>query len=140
MTDVIRRPSAGAVWQVLAGLLWLPQAALLAWAVQAMVSGHGVNRVWPMALGVLVLGLVRAWAEGHGALQANRAARTQLSRLRSQVAQALAQASPLDKARAPSGLAASAVAEQAEAIVPWLSRYQTLFWFASIRSADPAIK
>ena len=125
MTDVIRRPSAGAVWQVLAGLLWLPQAALLAWAVQAMVNGQGVNRVWPMALGVLVLGLVRAWAEGHGALQANRAARTQLSRLRSQVVQALAQASPLDKARAPSGLAASAVAEQAEAIVPWLSRYQS---------------
>lgn len=128
MTDIVRRPSAGATWQVLAGLIWLPQAALLAWAVQAMADGQGVSHVWPMAAGVLLLGLVRAWAEGHGALQANRAARIQLSRLRAQVVQALAQASPLDKARAPSGLAASAVAEQAEAIVPWLSRYQSAMW------------
>lgn len=128
MVDIIRRPGAGAAWQVLAGLIWLPQAVMLAWAVQAMADGQGVSRVWPMALGVLLLGLVRAWLEGHGALQANRAARAQLSRLRAQVVRALAQASPLDKARPPSGLAASAVAEQAEAIVPWLSRYQSAMW------------
>lgn len=68
LASVIRRPSAGAVWQVFAGLIWLPQAALLAWAVQLMANGQGVAAVWPMAAGVLMLGLLRAWAEGHGGL------------------------------------------------------------------------
>ena len=128
MASATRRPGAGAWWQVLAALIWLPQAALLAWAVQRMADGQGVAAIWPMAAGVLGLGLLRAWLDGHGGLQANRAARGQLSQLRAQVVQALAQASPLDKARAPSGQAASAVAEQAEAIVPWLSRYQSAMW------------
>ncbi len=128
VAESVRRPGAGAAWQVLASLIWLPQAALLAWAVQRMSDGLGVKDIWPMAAGVLVLGLLRAWFDGQGSLLANQAARVQLSRLRSLVVQALAQASPLDKRRAPSGQAASAVAEQAEAIVPWLSRYQSAMW------------
>ncbi|MBV8248247.1 MAG: thiol reductant ABC exporter subunit CydD [Comamonas sp.] len=128
MSELIRRPGAGALWQVLAALVWLPQAGLLALAVQSMADGAGVAGVWPMAAGVLGLGLMRAWCDGHGGLQANRAARDQLSSLRVQVVRALAQASPLDRARAASGQAASAVAEQAEAIVPWLARYQSAMW------------
>ena len=123
------RPGAGAWLQVLAALLWLPQAGLLAMAVQRMADGRGnVSQIWPQAVAVLALGLLRAWADGHGGLQANRAARIQLSQLRAQVVQALARTSPLDKARASSGQAASAVAEQAEAIVPWLARYQSAMW------------
>lgn len=128
LASVIRRPSAGAVWQVFAGLIWLPQAALLARAVQLMANGQGMAAVWPMAAGVLLLGLLRAWAEGHGGMLANRAARAQLSSLRARVAQSLAQTSPLDKSRPASGQAASAMAEQAEAIVPWLARYQSAMW------------
>ena len=123
------RPGTGAWLQVLAALLWLPQAGLLAMAVQRMADGRGtVSQIWPLAVAVLALGLLRAWADGHGGLQANRAARIQLSQLRAQVVQALARTSPLDKARASSGQAASAVAEQAEAIVPWLARYQSAMW------------
>ena len=123
------RPGAGAWLQVLAALLWLPQAGLLAMAVQRMADGQGtVSQIWPLAAAVLALGLLRAWADGHGGLQASRAARLQLSQLRAQVVQALARTSPLDKARASSGQAASAVAEQAEAIVPWLARYQSAMW------------
>lgn len=55
-------------------------------------------------------------------------ARAQVSQLREQALQALAQTSPMDRTRTPSGLAASALAEQAEAIVPWLSRYQPAMW------------
>jgi ATP-binding cassette subfamily C protein CydD len=114
---------------VLAALLWLPQAGLLAMAVQRLADGQGaVSQIWPLAAAVLALGLLRAWADGHGGLQASRAARIQLSQLRAQVVQALAKTSPLDKARASSGQAASAVAEQAEAIVPWLARYQSAMW------------
>ena len=123
------RPGAGAWLQVFAALLWLPQAGLLAMAVQRMADGQGtVSQIWPLAVAVLALGLLRAWADGHGGLQASRAARIQLSQLRAQVVQALVRTSPLDKARASSGQAASAVAEQAEAIVPWLARYQSAMW------------
>ena len=118
----------GAALQLAAALLWLPQAALLAWAVQQMAGGQPLRGLLAPAAGVLALGLLRAWCEGQGMLRANRAARMALGRLRAQVLQALAQASPLDKARAASGLAASALAEQAEAVVPWLARYQSALW------------
>ncbi|WP_120969838.1 thiol reductant ABC exporter subunit CydD [Comamonas sp. lk] len=128
LADSIRRPGAGALLQLLASMLWLPQAGLLAWAVQKMADGQGLEALWPIAAGVLLLGLLRAWCDGRGGLLANLAARQQLSALRAQVVHALTQASPMDKARVSSGQAASAVAEQAETIVPWLARYQSAMW------------
>ena len=117
----------GAVLQVLATLLWLPQAWLIARAVQVMADGGGsvFQQALPMAAGVLGIGVLRAVLDGAGVLRAQKAARSQLSGLRAQVIRALAKASPMDRAQAPSGSAASAMAEQAEAIVPWLSRYQS---------------
>lgn len=123
--------------QLAAALLWLPQAGLLAWAVQQMASGQPMRNLLTAAAGVLVLGILRSWCEGQGVLRANRAARTMLSVLRAQVVQALAHASPLDKARPASGQAASALAEQAEAVVPWLARYQSAMW--RVRVAPLAI-
>lgn len=122
-----RRPDRGTAWSVVASLLWLPQAALLATAVQWMATGRAAE-VGRLALGLLVLGAAKAWCEGHGMRLSFEAARAQLDTLRAQVVQALASSSPLDTRRVPSGQAASAVAEQAEAIVPWLSRYQTAMW------------
>lgn len=122
-----RRPDRGTAWSVVASLLWLPQAALLATAVQWMAAGRAAE-VGGLALGLLVLGAAKAWCEGHGMRLSFEAARAQLDTLRAQVVQALASSSPLDTRRVPSGQAASAVAEQAEAIVPWLSRYQTAMW------------
>lgn len=121
------RPDRGTAWSVVASLLWLPQAALLATAVQWMATGRAAE-VGGLALGLLVLGGAKAWCEGHGMRLSFEAARAQLDTLRAQVVQALASSSPLDTRRVPSGQAASAVAEQAEAIVPWLSRYQTAMW------------
>ena len=114
--------------QLAAALLWLPQAGVLAWAVQQMANGRALNGLLAAAVGVLALGMLRAWCDGQGMLRANRAARAVLAGLRARVLLALAQASPLDKTRAASGLAASAVAEQAEAVVPWLARYQSAMW------------
>ncbi|QIL83684.1 thiol reductant ABC exporter subunit CydD [Diaphorobacter sp. HDW4A] len=125
--------------QMLAALLWLPQAWWIAQAVQVMAAG-GVSlasasssaqaggvlaQVLPLVLGVLAVGVLRAVLDGAGVLRAQMVAREQLSRLRGQVIHAIAKASPMDRAQAPSGQVASAMAEQAEAIVPWLSRYQT---------------
>ncbi len=111
-----------------AALLWLPQAALLAWAVQGLATGQGRAAVWWPAAGMLVLGLLRAVAEAWAGRRIFAAARSQLSRLRALVAASLSSGSPLDRKRAPSGLAASVIAEQAEAVVPYLLRYQPARW------------
>jgi ATP-binding cassette subfamily C protein CydD len=111
-----------------AALLWLPQAALLAWTITAMTTGAGWRAALPPASGVLLLGLLRAVGEAWGARTMYAAARFHLSSLRSRVALALARRSPLDRQRAQSGQAASVIAEQAEAIVPYLVRYQSTRW------------
>jgi len=118
----------GSVVQGAAALLWLPQAALLAIAVQGLAAGQGMAAVaWP-ACGILLLGLLRAGCEAWGARRTFARARAQLMALRAQTAAALAGGSPMDRARAPSGQAASVLAEQAEALVPYLVRYQPARW------------
>lgn len=128
----LARPEIGGVVQGAAALLWLPQAALLAGAVQALADGGGLAAVlWP-ALGILLFGWLRAACEAWGARRTFGRARARLSDLRAQAAEALAGASPLDRGRVPSGLAASALAEQAEALVPYLVRYQPARWRATV--------
>lgn len=114
----------GALAQALAALLWIPQAALVALAVQRLADGGGVRDVTGAALGILALGLLRAALEAWGARQVHRRARQALSALRAQAVAGLARRSPLDRDRAPSGETASLLAEQAEALVPWLSRHR----------------
>ncbi|AQR69000.1 thiol reductant ABC exporter subunit CydD [Janthinobacterium sp. LM6] len=121
-------PRAASLAQGGAALLWLPQAALLAWAVQAMLDGAQWRAALLPAAGVLLLGVLRAGCEAWGARRMYAAARDHLSTLRAQVAQALAHRSPLDRQRAQSGQAASVIAEQAEAIVPYLVRYRPARW------------
>lgn len=121
-------PRAASIVQGGAALLWLPQAALLGWALQAMLDGAPWRAALLPASGVLLLGVLRAWAEAWGARRMYAAAREHLSTLRTQVAQALARRSPLDRQRAQSGQASSVIAEQAEAIVPYLVRYRPARW------------
>lgn len=116
----------------LSPLLWLPQAGLLALAVQRMSQGGGFDAVVVPGLGILALGLVRATAEAWAARRVFVAARAHLSALRARVALTLAERSPLDPARPASGLAASVIAEQAEAVVPYLVRYRTARWRATV--------
>ncbi|NVM92430.1 thiol reductant ABC exporter subunit CydD [Variovorax sp. SG517] len=125
-------PDAGGVVQGAAALFWLPQAALLAIAVQGLASGRGFAAViWPAGV-ILLLGLLRAGCEAWGARRTFARARAQLTALRAQTAAALAGDSPLDRSRAPSGLAANVLAEQAEALVPYLVRYQPARWRATV--------
>lgn len=111
-----------------AALLWLPQAALLAWTLQALLDGQAWQAAWLPATGVLLLGVLRALAEAWGARRMFAAARAHLSRLRLEAATSLSQRSPLDRQRTGSGQAASMLAEQAEAVVPYLVRYQPARW------------
>ncbi len=123
-----RRLPPGAGLHVLASLLWIGQAALIAMAVQGMADGSGFDAVWLPAAGVLALGLLRALCEAAGARRVFAQARGLLSQLRRDMAAALAARSPLDRARPASGAAASVLAEQADALLPYLTRYQPARW------------
>ena len=123
-----RRPDSGSLLQVLAALLWLPQAAVLAWAVQQLADGAGLEALGVPLLALMVAGLLRSACDAWGARRVFLSARAQLAQLRVQVTAALAARSPLDRKRPASGLAASVIAEQAEAVVPWLVRYQPARW------------
>lgn len=123
-----RRPDSGSLLQVLAALLWLPQAAALAWAVQQLADGSGLTALGVPLVALLLTGLLRSACDAWGARRVFLAARVQLAQLRVGVAAALAARSPLDRGRPASGLAASVIAEQAEAVVPWLVRYQPARW------------
>ncbi|TXF97226.1 thiol reductant ABC exporter subunit CydD [Massilia arenae] len=107
-----------------AALLWIPQAALLAHAVQRLANGAGLADMLAPACAFLALGVLRASSEAWGARRLFAASRLHLAQLRGDAAQALASRSPLDRERLASGRAASALAEQAEAVLPWLLRYQ----------------
>ncbi|MFC7287131.1 thiol reductant ABC exporter subunit CydD [Herminiimonas glaciei] len=114
----------GSLLQVFASLLWLPQAGLLAYALQRLADGVGLPAVYLPASLIFILGVLRAVCDAAGVRRVFKSARAELSRLRVQVATSLAARSPLDVERPASGLAASVMAEQAEAIVPYLTRYR----------------
>jgi len=113
-----------AILQIIAALIWIPQAGALSVAVGRIASGHGADAVVGPAILVLVLGIAKALLDAAGGRLAFRLARKALSDRREQVGLALAGGSPLDVSRPPSGLAASALTEQAEAIVPYLARFR----------------
>lgn len=122
-TQLDRPPPVGAWLQLLAALLWLPQAALLAWSIQQLSVGASAPTVLAPAIAVMLIGVLRAACEAWGMRQLFRDAREQVSRLRATVASALASHSPFDRHRPTSGLATSAITEQAELILPALTRY-----------------
>ncbi|MEQ1408369.1 thiol reductant ABC exporter subunit CydD [Neorhizobium sp. Rsf11] len=123
-SEPIRLSRLGPVLQVLASLLWLPQAGLLSLSIGSLAAGGTVGTVSWYAAGVLLLGIARSVLAALGNRVAFREARAALSQCRARAVGVLASRSPLDPQRPASGLAASTLAEQAEAIVPYLSRFQ----------------
>lgn len=115
----------GGALQVLAALLWVPQAWVLAEAIGAMATGQVIweTVVWS-AVWTLLIGIARNVLDTWGARISFLAARKQLSVLRGKAIESLSVRSPMDILRPTSGAAASILAEQAETIVPYLSRYQ----------------
>ncbi len=118
--------------QIAASFIWIAQAGLLAMAVGDIAAGGVAAAVVAPAVAVFVLGVVRAVLDRAGSRLAFTAARRELARLRAEAIAALATRSPLDASRPSSGFVASTVAEQAEAVVPYLSRFQPLRWRAMI--------
>ncbi|WP_367068549.1 thiol reductant ABC exporter subunit CydD [Oryzisolibacter sp. LB2S] len=119
---------AASLVHAISPILWLPQAALIALAVARLQSGSGLAGVlWPAA-GIVFAGALRAWLEAWSAGRMFHTARERLSQWRADAFAALAARSPLDRDRAHAGTAASALAEQADAILPWQTRYQGAMW------------
>ncbi|MBQ9350088.1 thiol reductant ABC exporter subunit CydD [Phyllobacterium sp.] len=115
---------SAALVQAVAALLWLPQAALLSIAVGRIAAGNGLSGIVWLAAGVLAIGVVRAFIDAAGNRLAFHGARSTLAGLRRDAVFALARRSPLDPGRIASGEAASILAEQAEAVVPYLARFR----------------
>lgn len=122
------RLDAACLIHALSPLLWIPQAALLALGVARLQSGAGLaGVVWPAA-GIVVAGLLRAWLDAWSSTRMFESARERLSLWRERAITALSARSPLDRSRLHAGTAASVLAEQAEAILPWLTRYHGAMW------------
>ncbi|EJJ29882.1 thiol reductant ABC exporter subunit CydD [Rhizobium sp. CF142] len=110
--------------QAFAAALWIPQAGLLAWSVGRLADGRSpADILWP-AVFILLLGIVKSCLDAAGGRLAFRAARAELSEKRATAIRLLAHLSPVDVGRPASGEAASVLGEQAELIVPYLSRFQ----------------
>lgn len=105
---------------------------MLAVGVGAISEGGGVSDLTIPAAIVLGLGILRAALDAAGGRLAFQAARRELTAHRSAATAALALRSPLDSARPASGLAASMLGEQAEAIVPYLQRFRPARLKASV--------
>lgn len=126
------RERSAALVQTAASLLWLPQAALLSMAVGQIAAGNGLAGIPWLASGVLALGIMRAFIDAAGNRLAFHGARSTLSKLRREAVLALAYRSPLDPDRIASGAAASILAEQAEAVVPYLARFRPARFKATV--------
>ncbi len=122
VTSATNRISASL--QIGAALLWLPQAAFIAYAVGSVANGASSAPIGWIAFGVLSIGILRAILDSIGQRIAFRSGRNAATDLRAQAVAALAARSPLDTDRAESGRAASVIAEQAEMIVPYVARFE----------------
>lgn len=119
-------PSAAIILQTSASLVWIAQAALIAFVVGNIANGAPAQMAIPPALGVFLLGCLRAALDRAGTTRAYDVARSHLSLRRAHAAKAVASRSPLDVSRPSSGLVASTLTEQADAIVPYLARFEPL--------------
>lgn len=112
-----------AIMQALASLFWLPQAALLAKGATIIIAGSMAEIHW-IVTAIIIVGVLRALLDAFGARLAFRKARETLSEKRRQAILALSRRPPLDIEKPASGLAASVIAEQADAILPYLARFR----------------
>ena len=111
--------------QVLATLVWLPQAALIAWSIAAVQAGRPFADLVLTAVAFVALGLLRSGLEAAGIRLSFASARAYTQELRLQSLATLAQRSPLDAERPAAGTVASVLNEQSDPITPYHARYTT---------------
>ncbi|MCK9512156.1 MAG: thiol reductant ABC exporter subunit CydD [Pigmentiphaga sp.] len=115
--------SPGLALQVGASLIWLPQAACIALAIHHLGQDAGLLDILPWALAFLALGLMRAGLDAWGSRLVFASARARLGEYRRLAIAAVSNRSPFDAARPASAAVASTLAEQADHLVPYLTRF-----------------
>ncbi|AWI84373.1 thiol reductant ABC exporter subunit CydD [Alloyangia pacifica] len=104
----------------LAAVLWLPQAAALAWGIAGWAEGAPLSRTLWMALAFALVGLFRGWAERRAARLAYRAADETLHAQR----QALLNREALRVGETSSAALAALLTEKLAALGPWVTRFR----------------
>ena len=112
------------ILSTVAVLLWVPQAWCIAVAAGNIATKHNQSDIWGLALFVLALGFVRSGLMATSNRYAFLSARAQLQMKRQNAVEALIAHSPTDIRKPTSGLAASIIAEQAETLTPYFSKFQ----------------
>lgn len=117
-----RRLNRAAVAAVLAEALWLPQAALLAWALAGLATAEAVPLIG-IALAVAGIGILRAGLGLAGATQSEAAADAVIGHARADLLARADRRAPEAGAPASAALAALIV-EKLGLLRPWLARWQ----------------
>ncbi len=123
MTALPPLSGLGAVLQVSAALLWLPQAAAVAFGVGGLLQGVSAHNIVLLATVIVCCGLLRVALDYAGSALCHRQAMNRLTDIRLKGLCALEKQSPVDKERVLSGEAASLLTEQTNLLLPFLSRF-----------------
>lgn len=123
-----RQLMLGALCQSLADLLWIVQAWILTIAVMNMVNRVEVSAVLWLVLGFIIIGIARTGLDAMGRRLAFRSARQTLTGLRHEALDHVVKWGPLDPDLPASGTVAALLAEEAEAVTPYLQRYVPVRW------------
>lgn len=118
-----RPPLAVAALSIAAGLIWIPQAFLLAGVVGDVVTAPENAAIVAPLLGVIALAVVRAGADGLAQTLAQGFASRTREALRRDIALRAAAWSPVDAGRPAAGEIAALATDQMEALEPYLVRY-----------------
>lgn len=121
----LRLPARGAaILQVAAALIWIPQAAVIALAIGVIAGGEPASRAIWLATCLFAMGVLRAVLDGVATRLAFRQSRPIVSERRAEAVARLASRSPIDATRPSAGEAASVIAEQADAVLTHLVRFE----------------
>lgn len=110
-----------AVLSVVAALMWLPMAAVVAWALGGLLAGASPSPVWA-ALGFAGFGTLRALLNAVAEGQAQAAADTILTQARADLIATEARRAE-DSRRAGAGSIAALAGEKLDLLVPYVTRY-----------------
>ncbi|MCB9957955.1 MAG: thiol reductant ABC exporter subunit CydD [Rhodospirillaceae bacterium] len=115
----------GAILQALAALLWIPQAALIAITLAALVEGRALPLPSAVLVGLyLAVAALRIGVDAWGKRIVHLAADRVRERLRARLVDALARWSPMDAGAPHSGAVAALAVDRVDHIEPYLTRYE----------------
>ncbi|WP_157775370.1 thiol reductant ABC exporter subunit CydD [Hartmannibacter diazotrophicus] len=116
--------SAAIALTLASGILWLPQAGLLAFVIGDSVTAmQPAASLVPMVAAFLLIAVLRSGLDAASHLAAAKTATAAKQRLRARAAERIARFSPMDTTRPKSGELANLISSEIESLDPYLLRY-----------------